>query len=58
MKVNYDNSLSNERELFGGSLQGTLLGGINYNIASSDCDSSEDSCLDSLLFTRIHHFGR
>ena len=37
MIVKYNNTRSNPRDLIGGSAQGTILGGINYNIASGDC---------------------
>ena len=37
MIVKYKSSQSNPKDLIGGSSQGTILGGINHNIASSDC---------------------
>ena len=44
MKVRFANTISNEKELIGGSLQGTLLGGTNYIIASSNVDVEEEGC--------------
>ena len=44
MKVKFNNILSSEKELVGGSPQGTLLGGLNYIIASFDCDANEAGC--------------
>ena len=41
MKVKYNNSESSIRDLIGGAPQGTILGGIKYNIASSDCAVEE-----------------
>ena len=44
MKVKFRNSQSSAKDLIGGSPQGTLLGGLNYIIASFDCDASEEGC--------------
>ena len=37
MTVKYQGVLSTTRALIGGGPQGTLLGGIEYNVANSDC---------------------
>ena len=43
---------SSEKELIGGSPQGSLLGGLNYNIASYDNDASDEGCDD--MFGYFH----
>ena len=48
MNLRFANTISNEKELIGGSLQGTLLGGINYIIASNNVDVEDNEPISSI----------
>ena len=51
IKVKFNNSVSSEKDLIGGTPQGTILSGIVYNISSIDCAVEEVTTED-----RFWHF--
>ena len=50
MIVKYNGAQSDPRKLVGGAPQGTLLAGIKYNIASSDCAAEEITSEDKYRY--------